>query len=587
MNMKQLNYFLCSVAIIAATIFGMTACTQDDMPDNSNREGMVDVTMSTSLPQELNTYAANSAQGGLSNLEGNNYYVRYIMEAYLSSSGQQHKNQKRICRLIKYVPLNTGENYKSTSFNTRLLAGEYDFVFFADIVREVSRTPYDQTIDGLSTPFYANSYFYSNKNEASDVLIRPTSANQFVAGDLTAVCAVNSVHNNVQVPSLEMYDAYSCSQKVDLRKGQAQQSFVLKRPFAKLRLITTDADKLNVTPNWSKSRIDISEISIPTGFNALTGQYYNVETSGYWDGAKSLASDIYSDESTSTSEKTLYVFYLPISAESQNLKFNINIEDASGNYLVFGKQLVVENVPLVANKLTTIKGNLLSKNVDANITIEDEFENDETIIEYGKEASDMDALKAAMTGKNETITYTGNITKADGFEIDFSEVVRNTPVYAEGNTAELTLKFPNIEENAVLTFKGGVNAPKVLRITTETKCSLRINLSKTDINYDGSQYQYIITNSGYKAHKTPIVYNTLFVAGEAASFYSDDMESHDYNINANFTLPEGVSCNGADYHKKQPCTFIEMVKTWLSNNSGKTVWDFVGESNNSYSNNFN
>lgn len=192
----------------------------------------------------------------------------------------------------------------------------------------------------------------------------------------------------------------------------------------------------------------------------------------------------------------------------------------------------------------------------------------------------MDALKAAMTGKNETITYTGNITKADGFEIDFSEVVRNTPVYAEGNTAELTLKFPNIKENAVLTFKGGVNAPKVLRITTGTKCSLRINLASSDVHFDGMNYKYIVLNSGVKYYNPGTQYEAMFVAGSEQFYPADYTNSHQIGLDTDFTLKEPVVCKFAKKHENQSCTFINEIQTWINNNSFKTLWDFVGESNN-------
>lgn len=558
--------------IVASTIaiFGMTSCSQEDMPDTPNREGMVDVVMSTTLPQGLQTYGVNSAEGGLKNLEDKDYLVRYIMEIYPKGS------TTKVQRMIKYVPISSRDTYWATSFETRLLASEYNFVFFADIVRQVNAYPYNDSnpYPGLTTPYYANRYFFSNTDESSDVLIRPTDVNTAVAGDLQTICASKAATDTFQNPYLEMYDAYSCTKAVDLRTESTTQSFTLKRPFAKLRLITTDADQLLATPDWSKSRVDITVSDIPTGFNALSGASIAGTERGYWNGGiQALNSDVYSNEPDDGSEKTLSVFYLPVPAKSQNLTFSITVKDASGKVLTQSVKLEVENVPLVGNKLTTIKGNLLSKNATFNVTIDDEFEDDETIIEYGKEASTVDALKAAMTGKDETITYTGKVTKATGFELDFTSVARTNPVYAEGNTATLTLAFASIEDGAVLTFKGE-NAPKTLCIKTDTKCSLRINLPKTDINYDGSAYKYIVTNAGCKTYKTGVIYEAMFQTPKAGGFYSSDDAFHLFDINEDFSLPEDLVCKAAFLHEGTCATLLESLK------KSNSAWDFVGDTNN-------
>lgn len=573
--MKKKLFFFASLLTAAAATLGLTSCSNEMTPDQPIREGMVDVVMTTSMPQELQSYGVSSAEGGLKNLEDKGYSVRYIMEIYPKGS------TTKVQRMIKYVPMSAGGSYKTTSFETRLLASEYNFVFFADIVRQVNAYPYNDAnpYPGLTTPYYANRYFFSNTDESSDVLIRPTDVNTAVAGDLQTICASKAATDTFQNPYLEMYDAYSCTKAVDLRTEPTTQSFTLKRPFAKLRLITTDADQLLATPDWSKSRVDITVSDIPTGFNALTGASVNVADRGYWNGGiQALNSDLYSNENEKASEKTISVFYLPVPANGQNLTFKMDIKDASGNYLAQRVSLEVQNVPLVGNKLTTIKGNLLSKNATFNVTIDDEFEDDETIIEYGKEASTVDALKAAMTGKNETITYTGKVTKANGFELDFTDVA-NT-VYPEGNNATLTLSFASIEDGAVLTFKG-TNAPKNLRIKTGTKCSLRIDLASSDVYYDGATYKYIVTNSGYTGSKPGVQYDAIFGAGDADRFFPKDYtNAHNFQINDDFTLPSDLKCVFVSRHENKTCAFIETLQTWMNSNSGKTVWDFVGDTNN-------
>lgn len=580
--MKKKLFFFASLLTAAAATLGLTSCSNEMTPDQPIREGMVDVVMSTSLPKGLQTYGVNSAEGGLKNLEDKGYSVRYIMEIYPKGS------TTKVQRMIKYVPMSAGGSYKTTSFETRLLASEYNFVFFADIVRKVNSYPYNDPnpYPGLTTPYYANRYFFSNTDESSDVLIRPTDVNTAVTGDLQTICASKAATDTFQNPYLEMYDAYSCTEAVDLHTEPTTRSFTLKRPFAKLRLITTDADKLLATPDWSKSRVDITVSDIPTGFNALSGASIAGAERGYWNGGiQALNSDLYSNENAS--EKTISVFYLPVPANGQNLTFKMDIKDASGNYLAQGVSFDVENVPLVGNKLTTIKGNLLSKNATFNVTIDDEFDN----VEDGEgtdqnifigEVSSLDDLKESLTGGSDVITYSGNVSKEEGFELDFTKISRSAPLYSEDNKATLTLNLLNVEEGAVITFIGKENSPKAIRLNTTSKCSLRADMpTTTSVSLGGSSYKYILYNCPTKTLNRPAI-DAVFVTdfdNAAWVVNSNRSDCHFVDLNSSFGLIENSSC-GNFVHNSDNCTFISTITAWLNSNSGKTVWDFVGDANN-------
>lgn len=587
--MKKKLFFFASLLTAAAATLGLTSCSNEMTPDQPIREGMVDVVMTTSMPQELQSYGVSSAEGGLKNLEDKGYSVRYIMEVYPKGS------TTKVQRMIKYVPMSEGGSYRTTSFETRLLASEYNFVFFADIVRQVNAYPYNDPnpYPGLNKPYYANRYFFSNTDESSDVLIRPTDVNTAVAGDLQTICASIAATDTFQNPYLEMYDAYSCSEAVDLRIEPTTQSFTLKRPFAKLRLITTDADKLLTTPDWSKSRVDITVSDIPTGFNALTGASVNVADRGYWNGGiQALNSDLYSNENENASEKTISVFYLPVPANGQNLTFKMDIKDASGNYLAQRVSFEVQNVPLVGNKLTTIKGNLLSKNATFDVTIEDEFDNveedengnlggtDQNI--FIGEVSTIDNLKESLTGGSDVITYSGKVTKTEGFELDFNNMARTAPIYAEGNKATLSLTLSNVEEGAVITVKGNANSPKVLQLNTKSKCSVRMDFpATTTVALNGESFKYLVYNCPTKRIVKPSVDALFYVNNDiAAIFFPANVETyHEIALTSAFTL-DTEECANAFSHTNGTCNFINTIQSWLNTNSSKTVWDFVGDANN-------
>lgn len=593
--MNILKHLAYSVGCMAIVAMGLTSCSQEDMPDTPTREGMVDVVMTTSMPQELESYAVNSAQGGLQNLEDKGYSVRYIMEIYPKNSTEMVK------RMINYVPMSAGGSYKTTSFNLRLLAAEYNFVFFADIVRQVNDYPYpgDSRVEAmlsgmnLSKPYYANRYFFSGgkDDKENDVLVRPTTVAQATTGNLQTISACPEATDTFQNPYLEMYDAYSCSEIVDLRSEPTTQSFTLKRPFAKLRLITTDADQLLATPDWSKSRVDISVSDIPTGINALTGKTITTGVNGYWNsGIQALNSDVYTAEAGN--DKTLSVFYLPVPANSQNLTFTISVKDNSGNYLTRSLKLEVQNVPLVGNKLTTIKGNLLSKNATFDVTIEDEFDNveedengnlggtDQNI--FIGEVSTIDNLKESLTGGSDVITYSGKVTKTEGFELDFNNMARTAPIYAEGNKATLSLTLSNVEEGAVITVKGNANSPKILQLNTNTKCSVRMDFpATTTVALNGNSFKYLLYNCRTKRIVKPSVDALFYVNnGIAAIFFPANVETyHEIALTTEYGLDTN-ECANAFSHTNRTCDFVDTINNWLSTNSGKTVWDFVGNPNN-------
>ncbi|MCM1093721.1 MAG: hypothetical protein NC421_07180 [Lachnospiraceae bacterium] len=437
-----------SVFATIASITMLSSCANDDLSPINDREGEVEVTMTTSLQGELTTYGTSSADGGLKNLAGKGLSVRYIMEVYPKGS------DTHVVRMINYKKIESDpESARSTTFETRLMAAEYNFVFYADIVRSISLS--GGIPEGLSTPCYGNRYFFSNTDETSDVLIQPDHNKDAVNGSLKSIRATNNADPYYNHTSTEQYDIYTCKENVDLRQ-ESSRSFTLKRPFAKLRIITTDSDELdeNMVPDWNQTVVNINSSDatnkINNEYNAVEGTYSETDR-GYWlafnQTTNANGTEIYDNEATDgekAGERTLGVFYLPVSNGSYNLNFEITTRKANTT-IIDNLPINVENVPLVANKLTTIKGKLLTKKFVSEIIIDDEFEDPETSIELDKEAANQESLMSSLTGQSERITYTGNVTKADGLTLDFTNLTRSEPVYEAGNTSVLTLNISSIE----------------------------------------------------------------------------------------------------------------------------------------------
>lgn len=573
--MKKKLFFFASLLTAAAATLGLTSCSNEMTPDQPIREGMVDVVMTTSLPQALQSYAASSEESGLANLEGQDLQVRYIMEVYNKTTSTEP-----VVRKICYKPLVSGGDYKTASFQTRLVAAQYNFVFWADIVKKVETKDLDYgsiSYEGLSTPFYANRYFISNIDESSDILVHATSSDTYAAGSLQEISAANLGDNGLAHLTGEMYDGYTANEVIDLRSEPTGKSITLKRPFAKLRVITTDADVLK-EQGIDPSTINMSLLygtTIPSTYNALTKASSGIANLN----ALYKNNAIYDDE-TDPKVKTVGVMYCLIPASVDNMELSLGVK---GSSIYDAISINVENVPLVANKLTTIKGNLFARNPKITINIDDEFEDDETIIDLTEhEVSSVDDLKNALTGKDQRVTFTSKVTKADGFELDFTNVARTTPLYAEGNSATLILNFNSIEEGAVITVKGGANSPKVLQLNTKSKCSVRMDFpATTTVALNGESFKYLVYNCPTKRIVKPSVDALFYVNNDiAAIFFPANVETyHEIALTTEYGLDTN-ECANAFSHTNGTCDFVGTINSWLSTNSGKTVWDFVGDTNN-------
>lgn len=577
--MKKKLFFFASLLTAAAATLGLTSCSNELTPDQPMREGEVDFTITTSLPQALQSYATSSEKSGLANLEGQNLQVRYIMEVYPKTTSTEP-----IARKICYKPLVSGGDYKTASFQTRLVAAQYNFVFWADIVREVTEldnSSVDMSAVGLSKPFYGNRYFLTNKEnpeEGEPVLVHATNADTYSASTLQEISANVQADSHVGHITGEMYDGYTANEVIDLRTEVPNKSILLKRPFAKLRVITTDADVM------AQQDINPADIIMTLFYNSTIPSTYNALTKSSSGSANLNAlyknNAIYSAENEKANEKTVGVMYCLPPASVNELTLNFSVY---GSDIYSGIPVNAGMVPLVANNLTTIKGNLFSKNPKITIEIKDEFEGDETIIDLTEhEVSSVDDLKNALTGKDQRVTFTSKVTKADGFELDFTNVARTTPLYAEGNSATLILNFNSIEEGAVITVKGGANSPKVLQLNTKSKCSVRMDFpATTTVALNGESFKYLVYNCPTKRIVKPSVDALFYVNNDiAAIFFPANVETyHEIALTSAFTL-DTEECANAFSHTNGTCNFINTIQSWLNTNSSKTVWDFVGDANN-------
>lgn len=571
---------------ILASIMMLASCANDDFSPITERDGEVAITMTTSLPQDLQSYALNSAEGGLVNIENENgnYAVRYIMEVYPKNSTEMVK------RMITYVPITKSGNYKSTSFSTRLIAAEYNFVFWADIVKKVTAVDagvgadLETIISTLTTEgVYGNRYLISkyaaegNYLEDNEAILAYNTGTKdhYDTTSLQNVNIGNAADSHFQSEYAEANDAYRNVTTIDLRSDSPVGTITLTRPFAKLRVISTDKEIIDAQ-GINLSNVMVSptfSVDMPSTINVLTGATSgNIAQFGIMQ--SKLAS--YSNEENGE-YYTIGVWYcLPLVNKTTNVDLGIGVK---GDSQYTGINVSVASVPLVENKVTTIKGKLFSKNAEVSIIIDDDFENvedgepvDQNII-YGAEAETPEDFYELLSGDTQGITYTGKVTKENGLTLNFANATRSASKFAEGNTAILAIKIPNIEQGAVITIEAGTEAPqKVVLNTGNTKCHIRLKSDYTQVVLGGSTYGNLVYNQKvtYNDNKNRPTVDAYLIAGGGISAPLSGMDYHRISLNADFTLPASPICQ-----KHTDCTFLNQILTWLESNSGKTVFDFV------------
>ncbi|MBO4944088.1 MAG: hypothetical protein J6C91_02360 [Muribaculaceae bacterium] len=144
--MKKNNLFLAWLLAAVIAMLEFSSRSNEPAPEKPVREGMVDVVMTTSLPDDLQTYASNSAKSALENLENQGLFLRYIMEVY-TESGELLK------RKMQYKSLSSEALYRDAEFSARLFAAKYTFVFYnLDFYFDV----YDKDGDEISKNVHVN-----------------------------------------------------------------------------------------------------------------------------------------------------------------------------------------------------------------------------------------------------------------------------------------------------------------------------------------------------------------------------------------------------------------------------------------------
>ena len=307
---------------LAALVLGLAACQTEPEGLDVIVGGEVDTIVSVSLPEATRAGVDSAVGFDLATLENSDYSLRYILEIYLGEKCQRHV-------LVS--------DATSVAFPVRLAPGrDYTFVAWADIVEERANGEVKTELELKADRYY---------NTTSDRGLRNISI-------------IEDKWNAMD----ETRDAFTAK---EIKTGFSAQAvdLHLKRPFAKLRVVATDREdvaNLGLPPHTTVVKYSQA---MPAAFDASTGQPIAdvaIENKSH----TVTYPTPYTDEE---GEYTLFAdyFFVP-STGTAKFEFEVFADanmDNSIKYTNFNTDIHV-----AANKLTTIKGDVLT--TGANIKID-------------------------------------------------------------------------------------------------------------------------------------------------------------------------------------------------------------------------
>ena len=310
---------------LAALVLGLASCQTDTVNGvKVDANGEAPVTIQVGLPEEATRAAGNnSGVGAIGNIDlDNDWDIRYILEVY-DAAGNLAKE-----RMVNRETVST-----STSFTLRLVPGrDYKFVVWADFI------PQSQVGNG--------DYHYNTSSLANVALSDDSS----------------------QHPMDESRDAYTEALVVDSFDSKSNISMTLTRPFAKLRVVTTDMNELysNLTGVTVTYTTDLYST-----FNALTQTAEDVcsvqKVVTYDDNTI-----YYAGEPTDDGKMTLFADYL-FGAADNKVHFTMDVDDETD--FTIPQIAFNTDIPVERNHLTTIMGPILTDPNNITIEINEAFTN--------------------------------------------------------------------------------------------------------------------------------------------------------------------------------------------------------------------
>lgn len=441
---------------LLALAFGVMSCQTDVNDFGANVGGEQDVNILVSLPDATRA----SENGAFGNVDFAQYDIEYFFQVFDATNDDNWKAmQTKVC------------DDKEVSFPVRLIAGrDYRFVVWAHLVDA------------------AGNAHYTVGETLKDITLNENS--NWVAMDDTR-------------------DAYT-GVKTATFTGASDIAIELTRPFAKLRVVTTDMEEL----------LGVKPVSAVVDYSSDTKFYTSFDALAQTPAGKDLEKDhTYAIKSygETGAKKTLFADYF-FAKDGDAVKFNIVVTMSDGKAPI--EHSFTTEIPVNRNTLTTIEGNILTVGDDITVSVDDAFAAENIIIEgeYTLTA-DMEVDRPIVV-----LADTEAVIDLNGFDIintnaseTFGEgegiiAYGNLTIKGEGTVKGSTMAvWARGNKNATITIEGG-NFEGCAEGFAKGGRSVVYASSGNVINIKGGTFKALAADKTSYANKTEGVYAALNVA---------------------------------------------------------------------------
>lgn len=486
---------------MAAMVF--TACQNDEGVKNPTLADEGIVNLSVGVP-ELATRAldgdnqsgADSAYGAIDYANytaflETNYDVRFQLAVYEAGAAEDAE------------PIYTATNYvdfaSTTNFNDlRFVPGrEYQFVLFADFVPQGSQEDF-----------------------------------RYNTADLRNITTVGNSKLNAMD---ETYDAYFFNETIKIEAGKVNEfEAVLKRPFGKIRVLTTDYEWVKEYATPVEGTVTFYNHAIYKSFNALTGEVTTEATNDEESLTYAIDDQYYGATMYEGNEAlTLFATYILGNEWQEAVNFRLDTFEKDGS-LIKSLDFNTE-IPYQRNHLTTLVGNLLTNEADVFVRIDDnfdaetfvkgDFENLESGLGYVREGE----LVAGQIYEYETNLFTFQLlSETDGTELREGKYEHTEEVAYLQNATGFKINGIDVEKGSLEITKRGTRAGNFYDVVFDIYATI-----------NGKTENYILTwNGELKAPRTaldtPVVEYDIDEEGTYITFSWDAVEgAKNYTVSYN------------------------------------------------------
>ncbi len=487
-----------NLVLVSLFFLAFSACQKEEiMPDKIGEQSFT-----VSIPQ--NTVSETRAAAAADYGEGNSVN-RCILEIYFGEDLYK--------RYVAKV-----ENGGEIKFEGLSLPASqtYDFVFWADCATEISPTP-------------ATGEMFEDK------VYKTTNT-----GGLQ-----NITENAPFEGNSDERDAFFYHEQYKV-EGSFTKSAELVRPFGLLTIKADDLDQVKATGNEALTPVgySISFTGMPDTFNALTGQT-SITGTGEDAGKVYYYSDGFAKDDGTISMDLLWAE----ASEASLADFSVSFYNSSGTVVVTNESF--RNIPIRRNYKTNVRGNLITKSGDVNVSITEDFAQggyDQTVTEVNTVSEIADAISGGAT----------NIVVKTAPDNDATIEIPKVFSSGEGDvviTVPASDKTVTVQEGS-----GSSNAPASLHINAPTTGTLSINMPGSTVSVEGN-YNKVVAQA---AEKT--------IVSEGSALSSLDLQKGNVEIYGNvtdMTLADG--CKVELYAVSDNATFLKAANLASENRCEKIV----------------